>query len=491
MEAREVIHPLAREVVPVPDPERVWARALELPHPLLLESVPGGGAGGRYSFLAADPFSVVSVAPGAASDPFHALQAVLDRFPVETLAGLPPFQGGLAGYLGYELHRFVEPASRLPQRSHRHPDLWMGAYDWTVAWDHELGRCWILSTGLPESSAPERRRRAERRMAFVEGLLEAGSEVDGERRSLAGAASSLVGKRRAMSAVPRPAHPVPGFPGLDSTFSREGYLAAVDRVRTFIREGDVFQVNLSQRLSFECSEDPREVYHHIRGKHPAAFSAAIRAEGSWIFSASPERFLRVRGGEVETRPIKGTAARGKTPREDAELAEGLRASAKDRAENVMIVDLLRNDLSKVCADHTVEVTGLCVLESHPSVHHLVSTVRGRLREGVGVEELLRATFPGGSVTGAPKIRAVEIIGELEPIQRGVYTGSIGYLGFDGTVDLSVVIRTIVLEDRRAHLAVGGGILLDSDPEREYVETLDKAEGLLRALGAGGHTTGGS
>jgi para-aminobenzoate synthetase component 1 len=200
-----------------------------------------------------------------------------------------------------------------------------------------------------------------------------------------------------------------------------------------------------------------------------------------VVSASPERFLRLLGDRVETRPIKGTSPRGWTPRHDSALGVALAESEKDRAENVMIVDLLRNDLSKVCQDHTVEVSELCRIERYATVHHLVSTVLGRLRPGLGAVDLLRATWPGGSITGAPKVRAMEIIAELEPTRRGVYTGALGYLSFGGAMDTNIAIRTFVVQEGRASFQAGGGIVADSDPGREYEETLDKARGLVAAL----------
>jgi para-aminobenzoate synthetase component 1 len=224
-----------------------------------------------------------------------------------------------------------------------------------------------------------------------------------------------------------------------------------------------------------------ELYEKLRNRNPAPFAGYFDLGDHAIVSASPERFLCVRAGEVETRPIKGTRPRGKTPAEDQRLAHELLASPKDRAENVMIVDLLRNDLGRVCEYGSVRVEALCKLESYPFVHHLVSEVRGQLRAGLGPTNLLRAAFPGGSVTGAPKIRVMEIIAELEQTARGAYCGCLGYLGFDGNMDTNLLIRTFVLSKGWLHFAVGGGIIADSTPEKEYAETWHKAEGLLRAL----------
>src|SRR5207248_2756933 len=253
------------------------------------------------------------------------------------------------------------------------------------------------------------------------------------------------------------------------------------RAIEYIHAGDCFQVNLAQRLLLPAPPSPVDVYRRLRERNAATFAGYFDLGDFVIASASPERFLRVERGMVETRPIKGTRPRGATPAQDKVRAEELLDSAKDRAENVMIVDLLRNDLGRVCRYGSVRVPALCRLESYRFVHHLVSEVRGQLREGLGPVDLLRAAFPGGSVTGAPKIRAMEIIAELEPTARGAYCGSFGYLGFDGSMDTSILIRTFTAGRGWLQFPVGGGIVADSVPEREYEETWDKAEGLLRAL----------
>ena len=268
---------------------------------------------------------------------------------------------------------------------------------------------------------------------------------------------------------------------MTSNFDRAGYLKAARRAIDYIHAGDCFQVNLSQRLLHRATLPPLELYDRLRRRNPAPFAGYFDLGDFAIASASPERFLRVENGEVSTRPIKGTRPRGATPEEDERQKWALLDSEKDRAENVMIVDLLRNDLGRVCAYGSVRVEALCRLESYRTVHHLVSEVRGRLRPGLGPVDLLRAAFPGGSVTGAPKVRAMEIIAELEPTARGPYCGSLGYLGFDGSMDTNILIRTFTIGKGWLQFPVGGGIVADSTPEGEYAETLHKAEGLLRAL----------
>jgi para-aminobenzoate synthetase component 1 len=268
---------------------------------------------------------------------------------------------------------------------------------------------------------------------------------------------------------------------LKSNFTPEEYVKAVDRVREYIAAGDVFQVNLSQRFEADLKIPPYELYKRLRMVNPAPFASYLNFQGVTIVSSSPERFLKVQGDLVETRPIKGTRPRGRDPVEDERLAQELTHSTKDRAENVMIVDLERNDLGRVCHYGTVKVAELAILETFPTVFHLTSTVVGRLRRGKSNMDLLKAAFPGGSIIGAPKVRAMEIIDELEPTKRSVYTGSIGYLSFNADMDINIVIRTFLIKEGKAYFQVGGGIIYDSDSKAEYMETLDKAKALIQAL----------
>lgn len=264
--------------------------------------------------------------------------------------------------------------------------------------------------------------------------------------------------------------------------SRAEYEAAALRVLDFIAAGDCYQVNLSQRFTCPFEGSPWGLYRRLREVSPAPYAAYLDCGDHQVLSSSPELFLRIRDGLVETRPIKGTRPRGATPEEDAAQAAQLLSSVKDRAELLMIVDLERNDLGRVCEYGSVHVPDLYQLESYANVHHLVATVRGRLRAGVGPLECLRACFPGGSITGAPKIRAMEIIDELEPVRRGVYTGAIGWVDAQGNGEWNIAIRTMLVKGGRVHLYAGGGIVADSDPAAEYAETLAKASGMLRALG---------
>jgi para-aminobenzoate synthetase component 1 len=472
---------LVWELKDAPSPAEACARFLDLPFPLLLESALRSDRIGRFSYLAADPWLVLRARGGilerlsrdgverSPEDPFGALQAVLAQYALGAHEGLPPFQGGAAGYLAYDLCHHLErlPSPRFDDLEL--PDLCLGLYDWTLAWDHLAGRTWLFSSGLP-SRGPGRSARAEDRAKRVRERLLA--PVQGK---------TALGERPRVPRVGPETYPLGGVPGVSSTFSREGYLRAVERVREYIRAGDIFQANLSQRLEAGVPDPPFELYARLRQRNPAPFAAYFDFGEAVAVSASPERFLLLSGDRVETRPIKGTSPRGWTPRHDSALGEALFESEKDRAENVMIVDLLRNDLSKVCREETVAVPELCRIERYATVHHLVSTVVGRLREGLGRVDLLRATWPGGSITGAPKVRAMEIIAELEPTRRSLYTGSAGYFSFGGAMDTNIMIRTFVIKKGRAYFQAGGGIVADSDPEREYDETLDKARGMVAAL----------
>jgi para-aminobenzoate synthetase component 1 len=268
---------------------------------------------------------------------------------------------------------------------------------------------------------------------------------------------------------------------LHRNFTKPEYLAALKAVKEYIAAGDIYQANLTQRFETNLQVSPWELYLRLREANPAPFAAYVDLGGAQMASSSPERFLKLTGREVETRPIKGTRPRGRTPEEDAALGQELLASIKDNAELLMIVDLERNDLGRACKIGSIRVPELAVLESYETVHHLVATVLGELDPETSVVDLLEATFPGGSITGAPKIRSMEIIDELEPTRRSVYTGAIGYIGFDGNMDLNIAIRTIICNRGKAYFQVGGGIIADSDAEAEYQETLDKGRALARAL----------
>jgi len=477
--------PLVHELVPAPDPVDTCARFQDLPFLLLLDSATDPEHLGRYSFLAADPATAVrskglltqQLVEGSwirvAADPLAHIGALVASHATAPVADLPPFQGGAAGYVGYDWGMMLERVPRPRYDDFQVPDVLLALYDWVIAWDHATGRAWVISTGIPERGAA-RERRAAQRLAFVQ--ERAGGRPERLRRFVA------QGDPRRVNRAAAPSYPVPDVPSVRSNFTRAGYLDAVARVIEYVFAGDIFQANLSQRLEAPLIGTPLDLYCRLRHRNPAPFSAYLDFGDLVVASSSPERFLRAQpGGRVETRPIKGTRPRGLSPEHDAALARALVESDKDRAENVMIVDLLRNDLSRVCRAGTVRVPELFALEHYATVHHLVSTVVGELAPEHDAVDLLRAAFPGGSITGAPKVRAMQIIAELEPTQRAAYCGSIGYLSLSGALDTSIVIRTCLVLGRDVYFQVGGGIVADSDPEQEYRETLDKARGLIAAL----------
>lgn len=447
------------------DPATAMRRLAHRRHLTFLDSAAKHESLGRYSYLACDPFSTYMVVDGQAScdgtamkgDPWEILRILLAKYSQEHRPDLPPFQGGAAGFLAYDLNRTLErlPTPEFPGQGL--PQSILHFYDAILAYDHRDDRCWIVSTGWPEQDTVSRRARAERRADELAAHLAAPTRLW----------NGLHGTSE----------------GWRSNFSREGYIAAVQRVIDLILAGDIFQANIAQRFSarLPTSFDPLAFYCRLRSLNPAPFAALLRYGKLIVASSSPERFLKLDGRQVETRPIKGTIARSPNPRKDRRHAKILVASQKDRAENTMIVDLLRNDLSRVCTAHSVQVPTLCELESYASVHHLVSTVTGELAADQDALSLLRACFPGGSITGAPKIRAMEIISESERVAREVYCGSIGFIGFDNHMDTNIAIRTVTINDGLAVFHAGGGVTAMSDPVAEYEETLAKAQRIFEAF----------
>jgi para-aminobenzoate synthetase component 1 len=469
------LRPLIREI-PFPKSPFAAFRALcHYRHPFLLDSALVDERLGRWSFMGANPFAAIRTKGqtrrvwGTQPDirqnsPFAAVSGTLARYPVEREPDDPPFLGGAVGYWGYELRHFVERLPCSVVDDVPVPDCCFGFYDAVIALDHWQRRAWVVATPVVSEQVARKRLAALAAIAATDEVDECAEvpPVPGVRPSMA-------------------RHGLPNHPGVHSTFARDEYISAVLCAKEYIAAGDTFQINLSQRLSAPVRETPLELYARLRAVNPAPFAAYLDCADFAVLSASPERFLRIRGGSVETRPIKGTRPRGGTTEEDERLARELLTSDKDRAENVMIVDLERNDLGRTCAYGSVHVTELCALERYETVFHLVSTVVGTLHESYDSIDCLKASFPGGSITGAPKVRSMEIIDELEPTCRGVYTGAIGYHCFSGDIDTNIVIRTIVVKDGWAHFQVGGGIVADSDPAAEYEETLDKARALIQAV----------
>ncbi|HET9251633.1 MAG TPA: aminodeoxychorismate synthase component I [Candidatus Eisenbacteria bacterium] len=474
-----VVRPLVRALPPEWTSVRALAAVGAGPYTLFFES--GGTLGGasRWTLLAFDPVWRLTLRDGRLRRIDSEGEHLLMRDPMTALAEVwpararydppppGPFTSGLAGYLSYDLKDHLE---RYPSRATRDldfPDLSLRYHDVVWMWDRETAEGWVVSTGLPEPDRAEREARAEKRLRH-----QWHSMADAMERIQAGSPSNDLDSGDL---------PVPK-PVLTSNFTRDAYRTMVSRALEHIGAGDIYQVNLAQRFQVAPAPPALSVYRSLREIAPAPFLAFASLPNGGIASSSPERFFRVRGARIETWPIKGTRPRGATAEDDAHLVAELRASAKDRAENVMIVDLERNDLGRVCEVGSVAVPALCDVATHSNVHHLESRVEGRLRADASPVDVIRALFPGGSITGAPKIRAVEIIDELEPVRRGVYTGAIGYWDDSGDCDWNIAIRTISIVRGAAYFHAGGGIVADSTPEGEYEETLVKATGMMRALG---------
>jgi len=414
---------------------------------------------GRYSFIGFDPFLVFR---SKEADPFEELKTLLADYRLDSSDTRIPFTGGAVGYLSYDLYRFLENVPTRAVDDIGIPDCSIPFYDVVIAFDHLKDKAYISSSGFPELDETERLARARQRFESVKNRIETAHR----------------------SAIAEPvAPPAPEEePELTANFTKDEYIEAIRRAKEHISAGDIYQVNLSQRFTAALPMDAADLFERLRKINPAPFSAYLDHGEVQIVSASPERFLSKRGRRIETRPIKGTRPRGRDYIEDEALKIELKASAKDNAEHVMIVDLERNDLGRVCEYGSILPTEFAILETYSTVFHLASTVSGTLREGVDAVDCLTNCFPGGSITGAPKIRSMEIIDSIEPNKRSAYTGAIGYIGFNGNMDMSVVIRTFIIKDGQAYFHVGGGIVADSDASAEYQETLDKAKALMESLG---------
>ena len=439
------------------DSARLFEAIADLPWAVFLDSGRHDPGQSRYDILAAQPcVRLITRGPlteihcdGVELSREDPLQLVRRHLDADPASGCKlPFCGGAIGYFGYDLARRFERLPVEAEDAERMPEMAVGFYDWAVLVDHLERRAWLVGQGRdPETDIR------------WDSLIERFSAPQRE----------------------KPRTPFHIVSPVASNLTHEAYARAFRRIRGYIHDGDCYQVNLAQRFSATATGDPWLAYQRLRIINPAPFSAYLNTPYGQILSASPERFLRLERGRVETKPIKGTRPRAGHSRLDAELAEQLRLSEKDRAENLMIVDLLRNDLSKNCALGSVRVPRLFEVESFATVHHLVSTVTGELKEGRDALDLLRGCFPGGSITGAPKLRAMQIIEELEPHRRGIYCGAIGYLGFDGGMDLNIAIRTLVHSRGTIRCWAGGGIVADSQLEDEYQETFDKAAAMLKLL----------
>lgn len=441
-----------------PDSTSLFASLVDRPWPIFFDSGWPGTTAGHFDILAADPYCTLTTigqvtyiqyrdgVSESTDDPFALLRATLGPV-AENDSGLP-FCGGAMGVFSYDLVQRIEQLSLRGVDAERLPEMSVGLYDWALVVDHRERRSWLVGQGRD----PRTRRR-------------------------------WWSMTRQFSRTPsaRRERPFRVTGAVQSNLDRAAYGAAFRQIKRYIRDGDCYQVNLAQRFAALAEGDGWTAYRRLRELNPAPFSAYMKTPHGEILSSSPERLLQVRDGRVETKPIKGTRPRGDTPEGDSALARELAGSEKDRAENLMIVDLLRNDIGRVCRPGSVQVPKLFDIESFATVHHLVSTVTGELQEGQDALHLLKACFPGGSITGAPKIRAMQIIDELEPNRRGLYCGTIGYIGFDGAMDSNISIRTLVYNRGEIRCWAGGGIVQDSDEDAEYQETFDKAAAMLRLL----------
>ena len=438
------LHELPYQADPIPRLESVRA----LGAPVLLDSADRRNQLGRYSILCAGPLLQIIDDQPAAQVQQHLRAALQQLGPARWPGDLRlPFGAGLVGYLAYDYGRQLESLPCLARHDIALPDLSFGLYDWSVVSDHQLQRCWLVC----HPQVPSAREQA---------LLR---QLDS-------------------NAAPRQA-----FSLCEPFAAEQGkaqYAEAFARVQDYIHAGDCYQINLAQRFSSRYQGDPLSAYCALRERSPTPFSAYLEMAGGTLLSLSPERFIEVQNGRVETRPIKGTRPRGSSPQQDQALAEELQRCEKDRAENLMIVDLLRNDLGRSCEPGSIRVPELFSLESYPNVHHLVSSITGRLRSDSDTIDLLMRAFPGGSITGAPKIRAMQIIEELEPVRRSLYCGSVGYLGCEGQMDFDIAIRSLVCHEGSIYCWGGGGVVADSELDAEYQETLTKVGNLLDALQPG-------
>ncbi|TCK08923.1 aminodeoxychorismate synthase component I [Marinobacterium mangrovicola] len=455
------IHPL-----PYPlDAQAVFTRIRDLGDPVLLDSAQPESdlRFGRYDIIAAAPDVLVRYTRGRTevrrqglwnsieSDPVDLLKSLNNEIALGDNNGLP-FCGGLIGHFSYDLGRAFEALSNPAEDDLELPEMRVGRYLWAIVIDHE-NRCSQL---VCHPRADTRQVDAVHKLLLTEPV----SDIQG-------------------NAEPAPFRLLSAF---ESNLPRPKYMAAFNRIQEYILAGDCYQINLTQRFSARCEGDPFHAYRALRKRATTPFSAYMESGSDAILSLSPERFLKVSDdGEVETRPIKGTRPRGSNEADDQAFIEELRQSEKDRSENLMIVDLLRNDLGKVCEAGSISVPELFAIETYPNVHHLVSAVTGQLAEGYTSLDLLKHCFPGGSITGAPKIRAMQIIDELEPHRRGVYCGSIGYISAAGGMDTSICIRTLLVENGRVYCSAGGGIVADSVGDEEYQESFDKVNNLLETL----------
>ncbi|MDP6925259.1 MAG: aminodeoxychorismate synthase component I [Candidatus Scalindua sp.] len=473
---------IIKELDPCTDLLRIFHHTQAHSKNFFLDSANNNEKTGRYSFLGYDPFLTVMSKGNniltqnsksitrKTGNPFDVLRQLLNNFQLENQFEPIPFTCGAVGYFSYDLCHFIEKIPDTTIDDIEFPEMCFSFYDTIIAVDHLENRSFLLSVNINQNSLKS----TAKRVGHVLEMIRNRSNIPHEEES------QFNGSRIKRKII--------------SNFSKENYLRAVERAKQYINAGDIYQVNLSQRFQTQIETSPYELYKRLREINPASFSSYLKFDNKYVISSSPERFLSLQNvpdsnskrsdnvvRKIQTMPIKGTRPRGNDEKINKKMQEALLSSKKDDAELAMIVDLERNDLGRVCNYNTVKVTEKKKLEAHPTVYHLVATVEGELHSRYDAIDLLKATFPGGSITGAPKVRAMQIIDELEPNKRSVYTGSMGYLSFNGNIDFNIAIRTFLVKDDHIFFQVGGGIVADSDPEDEYQETLHKAHALIETL----------
>lgn len=462
-------------------PLEIYEKLKKGKHSFLLESINGTLKTAQYSFIGCDPFIVFKsngnetelIYEGKRAitrkDPLLKLKELMGNFKIERIKNLPPFFGGAVGFFSYDL---VHTFEKLPSKAKKDiniPDINIILTDTVIAFDHFKNTITIII--IP----------AIRHLGFGYNTITSGllrdCKQDAEKKieEIINLINSPATADQTASTKEKKINPV-------SNLTKEGYMSIVTKCKEYIAAGDIYQANLSQRLSAKIGYvKPIELYRRLREINPSPFSALIEFDDIALVSSSPERLIKLEGRDVETRPIAGTRPRGKTENEDNELHGELIANEKERAEHIMLIDLERNDIGRVCEYGSVIVDEFMTTEDYSHVIHIVSNIKGRLKKDKDGFDLIKAAFPGGTITGVPKIRCMEIIDELEPVARGPYTGSIGYISFAGDIDLNIIIRTFVIKNGQAYVQAGAGIVADSDPEKEYYETLHKAEALLKVL----------
>ncbi|HYW91118.1 MAG TPA: anthranilate synthase component I [Gammaproteobacteria bacterium] len=466
--------PLMTEVLADLDtPLSTYLKLADGPYSYLFESVQGGEKWGRYSIIGLPATTVLKVRRHEiaveregevvertrADDPLAWIEAFRQRYRVAPVERLPRFTGGLVGYFGYDTVRYIEPRLRFPDKADPlgTPDILLMVSDQVLVFDNLSGLLYVVVHSDP--AEPD---------AFARGCRRLEALVESLRQAVPAARSLAPG-------------PGPARHAFESSFSQQGYEQAVERIKRYIIDGDVMQVVPSQRMSVSFDAAPLDLYRALRCLNPSPYMFHLNLGEFHVVGASPEVLVRVEDGQVTVRPIAGTRPRGATDEEDRALEEELLADPKERAEHLMLIDLGRNDVGRVSETGSVEVTENMAVERYSHVMHIVSNVRGRLHPGLGPIDALRATFPAGTLSGAPKIRAMEIIDEIEPVRRGVYSGAVGYLGWNGNMDTAIAIRTAVIKDGQLHVQAGGGIVADSVPRLEWEETLNKRRALFRAV----------